>query len=256
MKRKLFISLMSIIFIFSSIMFFKDIWQRYQDENRFEILRNKIEKQSSTNKNDFKNIEENTDKELQILPQYKDIIEINDEFVGWIEIENTKINYPVMQTPNNEEYYLHRNFKKEYSVSGTPFLSAKSLIYDSNNQIVIYGHNMKNGTMFSDLLLYKDKEFWKNNSIIFLDTMYNRKKFEVFAAFEIDAEIGNGHFEFYKYSTFRDNDEFKAFLKEIEALSLYNTEIDINFGETILTLVTCDKENSSNRMVVMGVEKN
>ena len=276
MKRKLFIILMLIIWMISTSLLVKDLWQSNQDEKAFKELRKQVETKNSTDiKNDEKNeennqrnnhqmIERKRDEEPinrrlesspQVLEQYKKLVEINNEFVGWLEIENTKINYPVMQTADDEEYYLYRNFERDYSPSGTPFLSAHSRAEGMNNQIIVYGHNMNNGTVFSDLLRYKEKEFWEETPQIGFDTLYKERSFEIFAVFEIDVTVGNGHFEFYNYPEFQNNEEFMMFIKEVEALALYDTKVDVRFGETILTLVTCENDALSKRMVVMGVEK-
>lgn len=250
-SRRLFIGLMTCICVFSSVMFLKDIYQSHKAKEEFRAIRSKlkeskIEEQVST---------EVPDESSSVLHRYEELYKSNDEFVGWIEIKDTQINYPVMQSIEDEEYYLHRNLQKEYSPSGTPFLSANSKVQDSNNQIIVYGHNMKNGTMFSDLRLYREQEFWQDNKSISFDTLYNERKFEIFAAFEIDVEVGNGHFEFYKYPSFESDKNLQMFLEEVKKLSLYDTEVGVKFGETILTLVTCDEFDGSSRMVVMAVEK-
>ena len=167
----------------------------------------------------------------------------------------TNIDYPVMHTPSNEKYYLHRDFEKEYSTSGTPFLSADNTVETDNEQIIIYGHNMRNGTMFSDLLLYKKQVFWEENPYISFDLLSSEDNYEIFAVFEIDVEIGSGHFPFYQHTSFETEEVFEAFLSEVTDLSLYDTGIVPTCGETILSLVTCDEYSGNDRIVVMGVKK-
>ena len=187
--------------------------------------------------------------------QYAELATVNPDFVGWIKINNTNIDYPVMHTPSNEEYYLHRGFGKEYSSSGTPFLSADNTLEANNEHIVMYGHNMRNGTMFSDLLLYKKQAFWEENPYIYFDTLSGENSYEIFAVFEMDVEVGNGHFPFYEHTSFETEEKFDAFLSKATDLSLYDTGIVPTYGETILSLVTCDEYSGSDRMVVMGVKK-
>ena len=269
MKRKqLFTILMTIIFVFSLTMLAKEFWQGYQEENAFEELRTQIEEVSNPSEEDefapspkepilTEPSPEEIEQELlaQKLLQYAELATFNPDFVGWIKINNTKIDYPVLHTPSNEEYYLHRNFEKEYSASGTPFLSADNTLEADNEQIIIYGHNMRNGTMFSDLLFYKKQTFWEENPYIYFDLLNSEDNYKIFAVFEMDVETGNGHFPFYEHTTFENKELFDAFLNEVTNLSLYDTGVVPTYGETILSLVTCDEYSGSDRIVVMGVKK-
>ena len=251
---------MVLLCIFSSTMFFLEVIQKQQDEMNFETLRDQVEDQNEKNEEYItQEVEQNSlgvpKQPPQILEQYKGIIQINEELAGWIKIDNTNIDYPVMHTPNDEEYYLYRNFEKEYSSSGTPFLSASNTLESENEQIVIYGHNMKNGTMFNDLLLYKDQVFWQENPYVYFDTLYSEDIYEIFAVFEIDVEIENGHFPFYQHVNFKSEKVFNDFLSEITELSLYETSITPSYGNNILTLVTCEDFSGSNRLVIMATKK-
>lgn len=107
----------------------------------------------------------------------------NSDFVGWIKIDGTHINYPVMKS-STPDYYLHRNFNKEYSYYGTPYLSDKSDTMKPTDNIVIYGHNMRDNTMFGDLSKYKSKEFFEKHRYIYFDTLVDLGKYEVVCVFK------------------------------------------------------------------------
>ena len=115
----------------------------------------------------------------QILPEYDFLYQENNDFAGWVKIEDTRINYPVMSTPEEPEFYLHRDFYRQESYSGTPFIGQD---YQAENLILmLFGHHMRSGTMFSDLMKYRDNSFWDNHRTIQFDTLYEKRKYEIFA---------------------------------------------------------------------------
>lgn len=124
----------------------------------------------------------------------------NDDIVGWISIGGTSINYPIMHTPNNPEYYLHRNFEKAYSISGVPFVDAHSSLEPRSDNIIIHAHNMKNGSMFAQLLAYKDEAFLEQHSAIDLYTLSKKQTYDILAVFP--AEVYNDHNTKFNYHTF------------------------------------------------------
>ena len=250
MIRKILLFVFALVFIFSTGMLLKEIMQIQKDKSEFEELRNQIDTESLGDLS-----KEQIEKE-KLLAQFNQMYQMNNDYVGWIEIPNTIINYPVMQTSSDEEYYLHRNFKKEYSPSGTPFLSATSRLEDTNNQLVVYGHNMNSGLMFHDLMLYKDQSFWETSPTILWRTKDALETYEIFSAFEINVDMEKDHFAFYVQPTFHNNEEFNLFLEESKNASLYDTGITPQYGETIMSLVTCDVGGDTHRMVLMAVKRN
>ena len=122
----------------------------------------------------------------------------NGDIVGWLKIGGTRIDYPVMQTPDENEYYLRRNFRKESSIAGTPFMDAGSVIGTSKNYL-IFGHNIKSGTMFHDLLKYEDKAFWKKHKTFSFDMLDGHHKYKVIAAFYSQIyPVKSSQFKYYK----------------------------------------------------------
>lgn len=182
--------------------------------------------------------------------KYKDLYEQNNDFVGWIRIDDTPINYPVMQNKDNPEYYLKHNFKKEYSRLGVPFVQANCDI-ETDDNIIIYGHNMKNKTMFNALTQYSDREFYNNHKLIRFDTLNESNLYEVIAVFKTKAYSDNG-FRYYDFTKANTKDEFNAYIEKCKALSFYETSLTAEYGDRLLTLSTCEYTQNNGRFVVIA----
>ena len=192
------------------------------------------------------------DPESGILPQYEALWEQNPDLAGWIRLEDTPIDYPVMQTPQDEEYYLRRAFDRSDSVSGTPFLSAGYA--DGCGNAIIYGHNMDDGSMFAALLGYRDLSFWQEHRYIQFDTLTQEGRYEVLAAFYVDVALTDGGvvFPYYTYTDLRDLAVFNDYLSHVEALALYDTGVAAEPGDDLLTLSTCSYHVDDGRFVVVA----
>ena len=168
--------------------------------------------------------------------------------IGWLQIKGTAINYPVMQTKDDPEYYLHRAVSGEYSFAGVPFLDARCSIGESNH-LVIYGHNMKNGTMFHNLRYYASKGFWQGHRTISLETLNGRAEYEVMAVIQYDAD--HDPFRFYTYARM-ELSTFVWFLQQVRARQIYDTGVTASFGDELLTLCTCDWTYANGRLLVIA----
>lgn len=180
----------------------------------------------------------------------QELYNVNNDIVGWLKIDNTNINYPVMQTKNTPNYYLRRNFYKEYSQWGTPFLSENCDIQSSDN-LIIYGHHINNSKMFGELEHYKKEEYYKNHKYIKFYTMNEKKEYEIIAVFKTVAYTG---FKYYQYSNFNNEREFETFVNKCRELSFYHIEKNINYGEKLITLSTCEYSQENGRLVVIAKE--
>ena len=180
----------------------------------------------------------------------QELYNVNNDIVGWLKIDNTNINYPVMQTKNTPNYYLRRNFYKEYSQWGTPFLSENCDIQSSDN-LIIYGHHINNSKMFGELKHYKKEEYYKNHKYIKFYTMNEKKEYEIIAVFKTVAYTG---FKYYQYSNFNNEREFETFVNKCRELSFYHIEKNINYGEKLITLSTCEYSQENGRLVVIAKE--
>lgn len=173
------------------------------------------------------------------------LFEKNIDYRGWIKIDNTNINYPILQGQDNEEY-LYKDINNEYIVSGSIFMNYLNNGFDDQNT-VLFGHNMKNGTMFANLKKYKEEDFFYNNNDIEIDLSNGEYlKYKVFSVYITDINDN------YTKTSFEDKDEYKEFLERIKNKSIYKSDISVNENDKIITLSTCSYEFDDARLVVTG----
>ena len=190
--------------------------------------------------------------ELEILEEYQTLYSKNKRLIGWLKIDDTKIDYPVMQTANNE-YYLDHNFNQEYDKNGSLFLDKDCDVVHRNTNLIIYGHHMKSGKMFGNLNSYSSKEYGEMHSLIQFDTIYEKGTYEVMYVFR--SRIYNEDEVVFKYYQFLDAaspTEFDSYMQEMAALSLYDTGVTASYGDELLTLSTCDSAETDGRFVVVA----
>lgn len=180
--------------------------------------------------------------------------EENPDFAGWLSIENTNINYPVMLTEYDKYYYLDKSFSKHESYSGTPFISSGS---PGDSNIIISAHNIGNGTMFSDLPEYRRKEFWKYHKEIRFNTLQSPGTYEIIGAFKekVHDSTEKDAFRYYNYGGMLNEKEFTEFVKNVKELSLYDTGVSAEYGDELLTLSTCYYHTDNGRFIVVAVKK-
>ncbi|WP_052169746.1 class B sortase [Pseudobutyrivibrio ruminis] len=191
--------------------------------------------------------------EREILPDMTDLYSQNSDFVGILEIVDTDINYPVMQTPNDPEYYLRRDFYGETSTAGTLFVDYRCDIVNPTTNTIIYGHNMRSGTMFGGLKRYLDYDYYQSHKTIIFKTLYEEQEYEVVGV-GLSA-VGYDDDDSYKYYNFIDavtGSELQEFLDNIQSLSVYDETIDISSTDKILTLSTCNSYTEDGRMFVVA----
>lgn len=186
------------------------------------------------------------------LAAYRELREENPDFYGWLSIPGTQLDYPVMHTPDDPERYLRRAFDGQYSVSGTPFLDGACFAGCGN--YIIYGHMMRNGSMFAPLKEYADQAFWQEHPVIRFDTPEEAAEYEVLAVFYARAYRRNETdvFRYYKYTDLTDEARFNAYLEQARAAALYDTGVTAQYGDELLTLSTCSYHTSNGRFVVVA----
>lgn len=186
---------------------------------------------------------------------YRELYGQNSDMIGWLSIPGTRIGYPVMQTPANPEYYLDRNFEKEYSAAGSLFASELSNVELPSDVVIIYGHRMKSGAMFGTLGSYLKPDFLSERQTIIFDTLTERYRYKVYAAFAIDVGAPGG-FEYYNYSTFADEAAFNAFMEQVRILACAeNPAYRPVYGDKLLLLSTCEYTHEDGRLVIVAVQK-
>ena len=181
---------------------------------------------------------------------YKDVFAANSDFVGWIAIDGTNINYPVMQTPNSPDFYLKRGFDKNYSDYGVPYVQENCLIGHSDN-CVIYGHHMKDGAMFADLCKYERESFYREHPTIRFDTLAGFGEYEIVCVFKTAAYTEDG-FRYYHFVDAESEEAFQGFIRSCQALALYDTGVSAEYGDKLITLATCEYSRTNGRIVVVA----
>ncbi len=186
-----------------------------------------------------------------MLSKYAPLYQRNNDTVGWVRIEGTKVDYPVMQSKSSNAYYLHRDFDRNNSASGIPFMDYQCDSKVLCDNTIIYGHNMKNGTMFHDLLSYADKAFYDAHKIIEFDTLYDVGKYEIFAVSRMSERQYN-EFKYYEFITAQDKAAYDNFVAGCKKRSLYDTGVAPAYPEKLLTLSTCSYNTNNERFVVFA----
>lgn len=230
-----------IVFLVSGGILVKRYFDDRQAENEFADLQSMIDPNAQATTSGESN-----------SAKFAALREKNSDFIGWISIENTSLDFPVMYAPDNKDFYLRHNFYKEYSVYGVPYLDEKTTLgaNDQSENLVIYGHNMKTGTIFGCLTGYKDASYYSEHPYIDFDTVYGDGQYEVFAAFSIDVVEDTS----FVYNQYIDMDEstYNAYVDEVIKRSDVDSGIRPSYGEQLLTLSTCEYSSDNGRYVVVA----
>lgn len=198
-----------------------------------------------------------TDTVTKKMLQLRELKKQNNDIVAWLEIPNTKIKYPVLQTTDNE-YYMTHTYKKEYSTDGSIFLDKN---YDWNipsSNLLIYGHNNNNGNMFQDLLKYEDENYYKEYPTIQFTTINEDSIYEIIAVFKsrVYYKSEKNVFRYYYFINAENEEEYNYYVEESKKASLYDTGKTAEYGEQLLTLSTCEYSQEDGRFVIVAKKTN
>ncbi len=187
-----------------------------------------------------------------VLDEYKTLYNKNRRLIGWLKIDDTIIDYPVMQTTNNE-YYLDHNFNQEKDNNGSIFMDKDCAAWPRSQNLILYGHHMRSGKMFGDLEKYARESYYKEHSIIQFDTIYEKGVYQVMYVFRAKVLKENEiAFKYYQFIDANSGEEFSSYMKEMEEMSLYDTGVTAGYGDELLTLSTCDHSQTDGRFVVVA----
>ena len=188
--------------------------------------------------------------------QVEKLQEENSDIVGWLEIENTSINYPVLQGTDNS-YYMTHNYKKEKSKNGSIFLNADYNWNIESNNLLLYGHNLGNGMMFQELLKYEKESFYKEHPVIRFTTADEDAEYEIISVFKsrVYYKSETNVFRYYYFINSRSEEEYNEFVKNAKNVSLYSIDATANYGDQLITLSTCSYHVEDGRFVVVGRKK-
>ncbi len=192
-----------------------------------------------------------TGEPMEILPEYAEIFQKNTDMVGWICIPGTKLDYPVVQSPKQVNYYLYRNFYKEYNKHGCIYAREQCEVDKPSDNITLYGHRMQDGSMFATLVNYTKKDFFEKNRYIYFDTLTERHNYEIIAVFKTTATLGEG-FQYHLFVDAANEASFDSFIQTCKAESFYETGATAQYGDKLITLSTCEYSQDNGRLVIVA----
>ncbi len=187
------------------------------------------------------------------IDKLKGLQEQNPDIKGWIEIENTKINFPLLQA-NDNNYYLTHDYKKEKNKYGSIFLKSNCNINDVNSNLIIYGHNMKDSEMFNSLLEYQNRAYYEEHKTVKMITENEEREYEIIAAFKsrIFYKDEKDVFRYYYTLDFKSEEEYNQYISNVKKIQLYDTGVEAKYGEQLMTMITCEYSQENGRMVVVA----
>ena len=232
----------AVIFLVSGGLLVKRFFDDKKTENEFSDLQSMIDVAATPAPAE--------DSEPSNAVKFAALKDQNSDFMGWISIEGTSLDFPVMYAPNNKDYYLKHDFKHQYSDYGVPYVQENCDLALSDN-CVIYGHHMNNGTMFADLCKYESEDFYQEHKTIRFDTLSGFGEYEIVAVFKTVAYSEQG-FKYYHFTRAESAEDFDAYITQCKALSLYDTGVTAEYDDKLITLSTCEYSRKNGRMVVVA----
>ena len=191
--------------------------------------------------------------EKERIIKVKSLKEQNSDIVGWLEIPNTNINYPVLQG-QDDKYYMTHNYKKEKSKNGSIFLSKDYDFSIPSSNLLMYGHNLGNGTMFQELLKYESENYYKNHPTIRFTTVDDDSEYEIIAVFKsrVYYKSEKNVFRYYYFINAENETEYNNFVQNAKKASLYDIDATANYNEQLITLSTCSYHVKDGRFAVVA----
>lgn len=257
MHKNIYVSIISfflLIVIFSGVMIYSHFKEANEQEELYESLAQIVEKTKTSPETEAPMPTTPPEgNELVMLPEYAELYEQNNDLIGWICIEDTKINYPVMQSLDEPNFYLKHGFDKEYTDYGCPYMSESCDVNKPSDNLIVYGHHMKNGTMFSDLEKFKSKEFWEEHKTFRFDTLYVKQTYEVIAVFKTAVYTGSeNEFKYYQFVDAAVQEQFDGYIQRAKEKAFYDTGVSAEYGDKLITLSTCEYSGQNSRLVVVA----
>lgn len=201
-----------------------------------------------------------------MLTDMSELYEKNNDVIGWLKIDDTVIDYAVMQTMDDEEYYLYRDFNGNQSTAGSLIMDTDSTVGTGtlatdyrdgsapSTNLIIHGHNMKNGSMFGSLDNWRKESYEKEHNIIEFSSLYEKRKYEIVSVFlsQVYLVSQTDVFKYYKFFQANNEEEFNDFYDNIKKLALYDTGVTAEYGDEFITLSVCAYHVTNGRLVIVG----
>lgn len=186
----------------------------------------------------------------EILPELQALYELNNELVGWIQFPGTTIDHPVMQSPDNPDFYLTHTFDKSAKKCGAIYVREQCDVYAPSDNVVIYGHYQKGGGMFYPLKNYTKKSYWKEHQTFTFDTLYERHTYQIIAVFKTQAYPAG--YPFHWFNNAINQAEFDEYIQTVKEMALYDTGISAEYGDKLVSLCTCEYSQKKGRLVIVA----
>ena len=189
-----------------------------------------------------------------ILPEYQQLYQENSDFSGWITIPGTGIDYPVVQAvPESSDFYLNHNFNGEEDINGSIFLDSRNDFEEQDDNLIVYGHNMKSGMMFGELKNYLDEAFLAEHKTITFNTIYEKAQYEVVAVcLSKVSQEGEEGFRYYDFVNAGNEENFNRYLENIKGMNVMGEDINVSYGDRLLTLSTCNNYTEDGRLFLVA----
>ncbi|MBE6796837.1 MAG: class B sortase [Ruminococcaceae bacterium] len=252
MKNRKFIKIINtvliVVFVFAAFNIGKIYYDYNKANNTYEVIQDEYvaAKDVESNSEATQGNEDQPPKEIvpPIAIDFDALLDRNKDVIGWLYCPDTVINYPVVQGKNNDRY-LRKDLDGKYLVSGTLFADYRNGELNEDANYIIYGHNMKNGTMFSSLAKYKQQSYYNQHPIMYYLTPDGNYKLELFAGLVVkrDDKI---------YLPNQSEEEFTELIEKYRAKSTFKTNVELEYSDTIVTLSTCSYEFDNARYIVIG----
>lgn len=248
-KKRKWHNIIGIILIITGLLFLGILaygeWKGYLSARQIK----KLQEQKNAAYND-------TDIPLSdILPEYRKMYETNSDLAGWIVIDGTDINYPVVQSKVYQEFYLDHNFDGEEDNAGSIFADARNDLLLPDDNIIIYGHNMKDGSMFGTLQYYLNKDYYNKHTMLSFDTLHKHGTYQIaVVGLSKISEESDGTFKYYDFINADSKKEFKKYVENIKKLEAYDTGVNLEYGDKLVTLSTCNSVEKDGRLFIVAKE--
>ena len=252
MRKSIYISI-TIICLLTTIISGVVIYRHFKEANKqkemYESLAQIVD-DTDTSTEVSTQLEE---REPVILPEYAELYMRNKDMVGWIRINDTNINYPVMQSIDKPNFYLKHGFDKSYTDYGCPYVAESCDLSKPSDNLIVYGHHMKNGSMFSDLEKFKKKDFWEEHKTFNFDTLYEKQTYEIIAVFKtVVYTESSSEFKYFQFSDAESPEHFNNYISKCKTKAIYETGVTAEYGDKLITLSTCEYSNTNGRLVLVA----
>ena len=192
-----------------------------------------------------------TGEEVQLLQELAELYSLNTDLVGWLTIPDTNVDYPVVQRPEAQDYYLYRDFYGKYDAHGCLYAREQCDVAAPSDNITIYGHRMQDHTMFGHLAKYERKEFWQDHQFLYFDTLTEHHTYQIIYVLTTTASMGEG-FQYHLFVDAENQEDYNRFLTDCARNSIYDTGLTADYGDKLITLSTCEYTHENGRLVIVA----